>query len=71
MKVPSAAARLQMLQDLYENGFLCECAEIERIEVESDSYGSKLFFEQIKHDPNCDGKQKLRELMGFPAHHKP
>jgi len=52
------ADRLQVLQDLYERGFLCKCWKWtpERFEKESE----------LLHEKTCEAKRQVLELLKLP-----
>lgn len=57
------AGKLQMVMELVNLGFLCNCNEIERVDDGEDPNGFPLDREQIKHRDDCQGKEKIKELL--------
>ena len=71
MRVANSAAKLQMLVDLYDSGFLCECKKVVLVisSVTPDTYPFPAPFDEphtrIDHEETCTGKKKFLELLGL------
>lgn len=57
----SPAAKLQMLLDMYEKGFLCKCPAVEKY-IPPDTEPEWII---CNHEEDCIGKAKIIELLNL------
>lgn len=61
----SVAGKIEMVMQLYENGFLCKCSEKEFIRELNYDDNEEETKEVLKHEIGCAGKDKVKELIGI------
>lgn len=60
----SKASMLESVHRLYEQGLLCSCHSV--ILVEKETANDTVLVRQLIHDTECTGKDKVKEMLGFP-----
>lgn len=58
----NAAGRLEIIMQLLQSGLLCKCNKYELIKIDDLVYET-IFKEELKHDPDCEGLNRAKELM--------
>jgi hypothetical protein len=59
--VETSAGKISMITELFIHGMLCKCCQYDEVENGDGTYSK-----EIRHEINCEGKIKARELLGYP-----
>lgn len=62
----SIAGKLELLRNMYDNGFLCKCTDWRfDKQVDSEVWAGEVYEKQLHHRYDCTGKEIFKTLLEF------